>query len=96
MRLLPPLDPLSGQAGLDWGVCTHEQTKSATHFIAATLTEVDHHGTQIGALRDLYAWRQIDRRQQGDLIGSPAQSAGVPFLLHQDLSNDAKVARSRH
>jgi hypothetical protein len=30
----------------------------ATHFIAGTLTEVDHHGTQIGALRDLYAWRQ--------------------------------------
>jgi hypothetical protein len=23
---------------------------------------VCHHGTQIGALRDLYAWRQIDRR----------------------------------
>jgi len=30
----------------------------ATHFIAGTLTEVDHHGTQIGALRDLYAWRR--------------------------------------
>ena len=29
----------------------------ATHFIAGTLTEVGHHGTQIGALRDLYAWR---------------------------------------
>jgi hypothetical protein len=33
----------------------------ATRFIAGTLTEVGHHGTQIGALRDLYAWRQIDR-----------------------------------
>jgi hypothetical protein len=31
---------------------------TATHFIAATLTEVGHHGTQIGALRDLYAWRR--------------------------------------
>jgi hypothetical protein len=30
----------------------------ATHFIAGTLTEVGHHGTQIGALRDLYAWRE--------------------------------------
>jgi len=30
----------------------------ATHFIAATLTEVGHHGTQIGALRDVYAWRR--------------------------------------
>ena len=34
----------------------------ATRFIAGTLTEVGHHGTQIGALRDLYAWRNIDRR----------------------------------
>ena len=33
----------------------------ATRFIAGTLTEIGHHGTQIGALRDLYAWRQIDR-----------------------------------
>jgi hypothetical protein len=31
---------------------------TATHFIAATLTEVGHHGTQIGALRDVYAWRR--------------------------------------
>jgi hypothetical protein len=30
----------------------------ATHFIAATLAEVGHHGTQIGALRDVYAWRR--------------------------------------
>jgi len=29
----------------------------ATRFIAGTLTEVDHHATQIGALRDAYAWR---------------------------------------
>jgi hypothetical protein len=28
----------------------------AAHFVAGTLTEVDHHGAQIGALRDLYAW----------------------------------------
>jgi hypothetical protein len=34
----------------------------ATHFIAGTLNEVSHHATQIGALRDLYAWRQLDRR----------------------------------
>ena len=34
----------------------------ATHFIAGALNEVSHHGTQIGALRDLYAWRQADRR----------------------------------
>jgi DinB superfamily len=33
-----------------------------THFIAGALNEVSHHGTQIGALRDLYAWRQADRR----------------------------------
>jgi hypothetical protein len=31
---------------------------SATHFIAGTLTEVGHHATQIGALRDGYAWRR--------------------------------------
>ena len=31
---------------------------SATHFISATLNEVGHHGTQIGALRDAYAWRR--------------------------------------
>jgi DinB superfamily len=31
----------------------------ATHFIAGTLTEVGHHGTQIGALRDVYAWRRL-------------------------------------
>ncbi|HUN31248.1 MAG TPA: DinB family protein [Trebonia sp.] len=30
----------------------------ATHFIAAMLNEVSHHGTQIGALRDAYAWRR--------------------------------------
>jgi hypothetical protein len=28
-----------------------------TYFIAGTLTELAHHGAQIGALRDLYAWR---------------------------------------
>ena len=33
-----------------------------THFIAGALTEVGHHGTQIGALRDLYAWRRSERR----------------------------------
>jgi hypothetical protein len=30
----------------------------ATHFIAGALNEVSHHGTQIGALRDAYAWRR--------------------------------------
>jgi hypothetical protein len=35
--------------------------RPATRFIAGTLTEIGHHGTQIGTLRDLYAWRQIDR-----------------------------------
>jgi hypothetical protein len=30
----------------------------ATHFVVATLNEVSHHATQIGALRDAYAWRQ--------------------------------------
>jgi hypothetical protein len=34
----------------------------AAHFIAGALSEVSHHGTQIGALRDLYAWRQAGRR----------------------------------
>ena len=33
----------------------------ATHFIAGALNELTHHGAQIGALRDLYAWRQADR-----------------------------------
>ena len=37
-------------------------THPAAHFIAGALNEVGHHGTQIGALRDLYAWRQGDRR----------------------------------
>lgn len=32
--------------------------RPATYFITGALTEVDHHGTQIGALRDLYAWRR--------------------------------------
>jgi hypothetical protein len=32
--------------------------RPATHFIACTLTEIGHHGAQIGALRDLYAWRR--------------------------------------
>lgn len=31
--------------------------RTATHFIAGTLNEVGHHGAQIGAVRDLYAWR---------------------------------------
>src|SRR6266568_9547433 len=44
----------------------------ATHFIAATLNEVGHHGTQIGALRDAHAWRHIDRGPHGDLRGSRA------------------------
>ena len=30
----------------------------AAHFIAGTLNEVSHHGTQICALRDLHAWRE--------------------------------------
>jgi DinB superfamily len=30
----------------------------ATHFIAGALAEVGHHGTQICALRDVYAWRR--------------------------------------
>jgi hypothetical protein len=33
-------------------------TRSATHFIAGTLNEVGHHGTQICTLRDFYAWRR--------------------------------------
>jgi hypothetical protein len=32
--------------------------RPATHFIAGTLNEISHHGTQIGALRDAYAWRR--------------------------------------
>jgi hypothetical protein len=36
--------------------------RPATHFIAGALTEAGHHGAQIGALRDLYAWRQIGGR----------------------------------
>lgn len=30
----------------------------ATHFIAGALNEVSHHGTQIGTLRDAYAWQR--------------------------------------
>jgi hypothetical protein len=29
-----------------------------TYLITATITEVGQHGTQIGALRDVYAWRR--------------------------------------
>jgi len=47
-------------------------THPATFFIAGTLTEVDHHGTQIGALRDLYAWRRIDHGRDVDQQGSSA------------------------
>jgi len=35
--------------------------RPAAHFIAGTLNEVSHHGTQVGVLRDLYAWRQPGR-----------------------------------
>jgi hypothetical protein len=34
------------------------RARPATHFIAGTLNEVGHHGTQVGALRDAYAWRR--------------------------------------
>jgi hypothetical protein len=37
--------------------------RPATHFIAGTLNEISHHGAQIGALRDGYAW---DRYAVGD------------------------------
>jgi hypothetical protein len=33
----------------------------AAHFIAGALSEVSHHGAQIGALRDFYAGQQTDR-----------------------------------
>jgi hypothetical protein len=33
--------------------------RPATHFIAGALNEIGHHGTQIGALRDVYAWRRL-------------------------------------
>jgi hypothetical protein len=33
--------------------------RTAAHFIAGALAEVGHHGTQIGALRDVYAWRRL-------------------------------------
>jgi DinB superfamily len=32
--------------------------RPATHFIAGALNEVGHHGSQVGALRDAYAWRR--------------------------------------
>jgi DinB superfamily len=35
--------------------------RPATHVIAGALNEVSHHGTQIGAVRDFYAWRRTDR-----------------------------------
>jgi DinB superfamily len=37
--------------------------RPATRFIAGTLNEISHHATQIGALRDLYAWRQTDQAE---------------------------------
>ena len=49
----------------------------ATRFIAGTLTEVGHHGTQIGALRDLYAWRQIDRARA---CGHPNEEWGTGMM----------------
>jgi hypothetical protein len=39
--------------------------------MAGTLTEVGHHGTQIGALRDLYVWRHIDH-DRALLVGPAA------------------------
>ena len=33
-------------------------TCSAVHVVAGVLNEVGHHGAQIGALRDMYAWRR--------------------------------------
>lgn len=45
---------------------------SATHFIAGALGEIGHHGTQIGVLRDLYAWRRSDRHKHDDATGPPA------------------------
>ncbi len=39
----------------------------ATHFIAGTLKEVSHHGTQVGALRDPYAWRQTNTPSGADV-----------------------------
>ncbi len=32
--------------------------RPAFHFVAGALNEVSHHGAQIGAVRDLYAWRR--------------------------------------
>jgi hypothetical protein len=50
--------------------------RPASHFIAGTLTEVGHHGTQIGALRDLYAWRHFDHDRA--LLVGPAALAHAP------------------
>jgi len=33
--------------------------RPATYFVAGALNEVSHHGAQIGALRDAYAWRRM-------------------------------------
>ena len=47
--------PLSG------GLCVlgpPGAARPAVHFVAGALNEVSHHGAQIGALRDLYAWHR--------------------------------------
>ena len=55
--LLEPMRPIDYfTLARAWGVLTDDE------FFAGALTEVSHHGTRIGALRDLFAWRQIDRR----------------------------------
>jgi hypothetical protein len=46
--------------------------RTATHFVAGTLTEVGHHGTQIGALRDVYAWR---RSTAADQVQAPLRDS---------------------
>ena len=48
-------------------------THPATHFIAGVLNEISHHATQIGTLRDLYAWRRTELRSM--LTGAPSSSA---------------------
>ena len=61
---------------MEYKVLTKEDRRWTGKFspesLERTLNEVGHHGTQIGALRDLYAWRNIDRRRHGDLRGSRA------------------------
>ena len=46
-----------------WSIRRQDQCRTPNPFGAGALNEVGHHGTQIGALRDVYAWRRSATQQ---------------------------------